>query len=733
MIDGESVISYLLDRRLIDRSGIIDGYLEIRCIARRNRNLEVKGPGGAGRFLKQPDRSVKGGRGTIAQEAAFHHSCRSHPGLAPFLEHIPRLVEFDETQPVLIFDLISDAAKFASFLESDERRDVAVEAAFTLGSTLGMLHRLSRSIAREQDGLTAWLHREPPWVLGIRHPGIAWLAGLTPAHAETLRILRTEGTFAARYGEMASCWRTEAVIHGDVRFDNVLIQTAGIDEAGGLKVWIVDWEMVQFGDPAWDVAGALQDFLVHWVWTMPLEGDLSAEERVARARRPLASLRTAIRALWSGYRRGSGLEPDEAGALLSRAVAYSSARLIQSAYEAAAEADRLPGESVILLQLAANVLADPETRPGPTLRHHPERPAIMSRIHDDLLIILDAVQIESTRRYNVLAEPREVPAVDQPSPATQAQPGQIISALAGDLYDRLYIRPSPSPLSIDDVFARRDLVAALSDANTGRGHWEPGWTVVEGEDGEFTVIKDGLVFWVPQSRLRPGEGAIRPGRTCRVLVPKELRGLFPGFYMTIGDGGAASEDEGEDVGPTLRYYWHLRPEAAVLFMATATALLNEVSVPFRLKVVSDPNAYSRADAGVLYVRGRDLAIVGPLVAQVHSTIAHLLRPEVPLFTKRLADGLGFAEDVARSKSFGQQRCRLVAEALWQSFVRGETDRDARIAALAAAFLQAGLDALYPHRGPGWRSEFEPEPLVPACSSGSHVPTRFSGRAIRPRR
>ena len=32
-------------------------------------------------------------------------------------------------------------------------------------------------------------------------------------------------------------------------------------------------------------------------------------------------------------------------------------------------------------------------------------------------------------------------------------------------------------------------------------------------------------------------------------------------------------------------------------------MLNATSVPFRLKVLSDPNAYTRADAGVLYLHG----------------------------------------------------------------------------------------------------------------------------------
>ena len=59
MVDVEGVTAYLLDRGLIDVTWIIDGDLEVRCLARRNRNFEIRGPGGNGLFLKQPDIAVR--------------------------------------------------------------------------------------------------------------------------------------------------------------------------------------------------------------------------------------------------------------------------------------------------------------------------------------------------------------------------------------------------------------------------------------------------------------------------------------------------------------------------------------------------------------------------------------------------------------------------------------------------------------------------------------------------
>jgi hypothetical protein len=140
----------------------------------------------------------------------------------------------------------------------------------------------------------------------------------------------------------------------------VLVNAGHEGDASELvRNWIVDWETAQLGDPAWDLAGALQDFLVVWVLSMPLSVELTSSERIARAARPLADLRPPIAGLWEEYRRTARLEPDDADKFLDRAVRYSAARLIQTVYELLFMEPIVAGPSVLLLQIAANLLAEP--------------------------------------------------------------------------------------------------------------------------------------------------------------------------------------------------------------------------------------------------------------------------------------------------------------------------------------------------------------------------------------
>ena len=344
---------------------------------------------------------------------------------------------------------------------------------------------------------------------------------------------------------------------------------------------------------------------------------------------------------------------------------------------------------------------------------------MMPTIHDDLGAVLDAVQIESPERYLVRGEARDLREAPKPPDGSPALP----NILESDLYAGLYTRPGVASHTPIDPMAQRDLVAALSLANTGRGTWEPRWRIGEvDEDGRVAVTRDAITFWVDPTGLRPRDGRVAPGEWCRVRVAKELRGLMPGFYMAIGDPD--EDDRRDDDEPLLRLYWHLTPEAAVAYMAEVTTHLNAAGVPFRTKVLNEPSAYLRADAGVLYFGRRHYGRLRAAIGRVYEAVSGGLRPDVPLFARKLAPGLGLAEDPRNGLSFGQHRCQIVAKALWRAFEQGETSREARAEALASAFREAGLDPMRPHLEPHSRDvyDFDQGPAESAAT-----------RAHRPRR
>ena len=333
----------------------------------------------------------------------------------------------------------------------------------------------------------------------------------------------------------------------------------------------------------------------------------------------------------------------------------------------------------------------------------------MTDLHPDLLSVLDAVVIHSPTRFAVADQIHDLSTNStkvSSSEAAAKRERDPLSALADDIYQYLYARPTgPRTKGRCDDLARCVRVAALSGANTGQGTWSGGWVVREMDgDGKLVLNKDDLTIWAAPEQVHVRGGETRPGQTARVWIGKERRNQMPGFYFAYG--GAEDECEGDDSEPLLRYYWHLTSEAAVPFVAAATELLNATRAPFSLKVLADPDAFQRADAALIFVRGRHHRRVVGAIARIHKAVAPGLRDSVPLFTKRVASGLGAAEDRSGRFSFGEHRCTLAAKAIWRSFLRGERDRAERLATLAAVYREEGLDPRYPYLGPGSADEFD---------------------------
>ena len=309
----------------------------------------------------------------------------------------------------------------------------------------------------------------------------------------------------------------------------------------------------------------------------------------------------------------------------------------------------------------------------------------MARPSKDVLEIVDAVTIQSDTRCTVLGRPIEV---DDDAP-----PGDALhSLLAAELYQRLYCRPSRLPRSTEsDYHATRSFVDTLSRANGGHGTWDPGWVVTAiGEGGGLVLHKhaDDLSLWAAPGQFRAAGGTVGVGSVGRLALGKELREMLPGFYTVLGD--ADMPGTSPESGAIVRLYWHLRAEAASKWIQNVSQSLNEAGIPFRAKVLNSPSAYSRADAGVLYITASDYGAVTSPLAAVYRSIADDLRPATPMFTKQLVPGLAVAEDPGDGSSFGQHRCGLVADGLLSAHEEGRTARSDVADAIALRFAEEGL-------------------------------------------
>ena len=277
------------------------------------------------------------------------------------------------------------------------------------------------------------------------------------------------------------------------------------------------------------------------------------------------------------------------------------------------------------------------------------------------------------------------------------------SDLADEIYAQLHCR-LPAELHARDArggerIDGREFFGQLSQANTGRGSWQSPWTVRALEpDGRVVAESMGVRFWCAPPEVR-GARPLAVGDRVQVFIPAEYRQLIPGFYMATGDA------DDVDGAPLVRVYWSVRARGAAALLSLITRDLNAAGVPFRFKVPIDPRDFGRADAAVLYLRRELAATAAPLLARITETVRTELGDATSAFVKRLAPGVGMAEDPGGETSFGQHRSRMLADALASAPVRAAPRRADRAAAVRDFVRAAGYDPAAFHLQPGATDDY----------------------------
>lgn len=322
MLEQHEVAGYLLKRRLVSRRSIVAGSLRMRDASSRNRNVRVS-DGATGRSYLVKQGVVADSAHTLANEAALYR--RLSAGSAALRDCVPRLHGYDRARGLLILEWISQGADLERIVASRGACPPALAAA--LGRALAALH----AVAPDDEQL----RRDAPWVLALHRPPLEALRYFSEASARLVKRLQADAPLCVALDELRADWAAVALVHRDVKWANCIAHPAPGGGSSRLsRVKLVDWEMAGWGDPAFDVGSAFSDCV--------------------------AGSKAAAGALWSAYVRAARLDADAAAALLTRAVRFAGARLVQSAYEHSQEATVLSEDVVNSLAIARELVLAPE-------------------------------------------------------------------------------------------------------------------------------------------------------------------------------------------------------------------------------------------------------------------------------------------------------------------------------------------------------------------------------------
>jgi aminoglycoside phosphotransferase (APT) family kinase protein len=357
MLDPGAVVAYLIERGYLSPKSVVDGAVSIVDVSRRNSNFQVLVPGGPSYLVKSSPSD--GTSASLAAEAAayeFLWSLGEDHGLRGYLA---RLYQYDAQQNILVLECLQDGESLR--LRAGSRGCLPTSINQAMAKGLSLLHKIPvaatgpRRVGRDPEP-----HAFP---MAFRRPTVKELPFISAASLELLRLMQRYPRFETHLDALQEEWKSECLIHGDIRWDNWVVTAAASVRTGrrppaALK--IIDWEAARIGDPRWDVGCVLADYLGLWADSMPVSGDAQPESLTARARYPLERMQPGLRSFWDGYVKDTALGPRLAGAWLRQAVRYAAAKLVQTCFEQAQSMSRIAGTTLASLQLALNILERPD-------------------------------------------------------------------------------------------------------------------------------------------------------------------------------------------------------------------------------------------------------------------------------------------------------------------------------------------------------------------------------------
>jgi Ser/Thr protein kinase RdoA (MazF antagonist) len=339
MLEQSDIAHYLLSLGLVKPRAVVEEDLTIIDVSRRNCVFVASTGDGPTHVVKQ---GLPHTAHTLDHEAAVLRALARKPQLA---QQVPSVAHHDPDAACLVLRSPPRARDW-----SEHHRDgrFRVGMAGGLGRALAALHAIpADAVPARPPGI------DPMWGLELPEPSYESVLQMSAGSCDLVARLQGSKRLSQRLRTLRHQVRSDAIVHGDLRWDNCLVFAAP-GSTRRTRVLVIDWELAGSGAAAFDVATALAEYLRVWVGSIPIVEPTDPSRLVAHAAHPLWRMQPAMAAFWSAYRSARPQAPS-----LTEVIELTAVRLLQIAVEHADTMHTPTAHVVTLLQLADNMLDQP--------------------------------------------------------------------------------------------------------------------------------------------------------------------------------------------------------------------------------------------------------------------------------------------------------------------------------------------------------------------------------------
>nr|ADN13336.1 conserved hypothetical protein [Gloeothece verrucosa PCC 7822] len=276
-----------------------------------------------------------------------------------------------------------------------------------------------------------------------------------------------------------------------------------------------------------------------------------------------------------------------------------------------------------------------------------------------------------------------------------------------------HLKPQKSTKILDDPIGLEntheevdwEFCTTLHHNNQGQGSFFPNFQVIRKDsDGSLAVQNLGVILNIEPKRHLPSEQQLADvGDTVAIAMPSHQLRL--GYYVAVGN---AISPPGKQA---ILLYYNFSPEGAFTIMKKLTTGLNELGVFFNFLVRYNPVDYGGHYSAFLRFYKEEYAQVAQVSENIYRNNQSYFKISIPAFTKKLAPGLGLAEDPEKPFYFmedcSMNRCQIITNALLEAHQKNNESPQARMKYIIKHFEEIGIDLEHPYLNPGSEDIYTP--------------------------
>jgi aminoglycoside phosphotransferase (APT) family kinase protein len=347
VLDLADIEPYLRERGLISARAVVDGGLRVEDHSRLNRVFLVTAEGERGLVVKVADEPGSLG---VAREAAVLERLSAIGGreLTSFL---PAVVDYDASERVLVLEAAPNSRDLTLH---HARGRFSCALARQAGHALATLHEVGPHAA---DGLPDRVDLTAS--LEIHRPDLDSVQAMSTAAIQLTEVIQGSGEICASLDALLASWSPGSMIHGDVRWANMLALYK-VDSERWTRLQLIDWELATAGDPGLDVGSFFGEYLRAWARSIPIVDPGEPGRLLAHSGLPLRRMRPALAAFWDAYARRRRWAAAELARTLRQATRFAALRLLTAAFEEAQLLTEARASVLYMVPLSRNILMRPE-------------------------------------------------------------------------------------------------------------------------------------------------------------------------------------------------------------------------------------------------------------------------------------------------------------------------------------------------------------------------------------